>query len=56
MESADLIVINSCAIREAAEQKVIGRMGTLAGLKRGQSGAPRRAHGLLRPGGQHRPR
>ena len=33
MESADLIVINSCAIREAAEQKVIGRMGTLAGLK-----------------------
>ncbi|MEO7119193.1 MAG: MiaB/RimO family radical SAM methylthiotransferase, partial [Candidatus Limnocylindrales bacterium] len=33
MEAADLIVINSCAIREAAEQKVIGRMGTLARLK-----------------------
>jgi tRNA-2-methylthio-N6-dimethylallyladenosine synthase len=33
MESADLIVINSCAIREAAEQKVIGRMGHLARLR-----------------------
>ena len=33
MESADLIVINSCSIREAAEQKVIGRMGALANLK-----------------------
>jgi tRNA-2-methylthio-N6-dimethylallyladenosine synthase len=33
MDVADLIVINSCAIREAAEQKVIGRMGTLARLK-----------------------
>jgi tRNA-2-methylthio-N6-dimethylallyladenosine synthase len=33
MESADLIVINSCSIREAAEQKVIGRMGALARLK-----------------------
>jgi tRNA-2-methylthio-N6-dimethylallyladenosine synthase len=35
MEAADLIVINTCAIREAAEQKVIGRMGVLAQLKRG---------------------
>ena len=34
LETADLLVINSCAIREAAEQKVIGRMGALAGLKR----------------------
>ncbi|HEV8516017.1 MAG TPA: MiaB/RimO family radical SAM methylthiotransferase [Candidatus Limnocylindrales bacterium] len=33
LESADLIVINSCAIREQAEQKVIGRMGSLARLK-----------------------
>ncbi|MDP8905520.1 MAG: tRNA (N6-isopentenyl adenosine(37)-C2)-methylthiotransferase MiaB [Chloroflexota bacterium] len=33
LESADLVVINSCAIREAAEQKVIGRMGHLARLK-----------------------
>ena len=34
MEQADLVVINTCAIREAAEQKVIGRQGHLANLKR----------------------
>jgi len=33
LEAADLIVINSCAIREGAEQKVIGRQGQLARLK-----------------------
>ncbi len=33
LESADLVVINSCAIREAAEHKVIGRMGAIARLK-----------------------
>lgn len=33
LEAADLIVINSCAIREAAEQKVIGRMGVLGRLR-----------------------
>ena len=33
MEAADLVVINTCAIREAAEAKVIGRQGALAGLK-----------------------
>jgi tRNA-2-methylthio-N6-dimethylallyladenosine synthase len=33
LEAADLVVINSCAIREAAEQKVIGRQGHLARLK-----------------------
>lgn len=34
IDSADLLVINSCAIREAAEQKVIGRMGALDRMKR----------------------
>ena len=38
LESADLIVINSCAIREAAEQKVIGRMGHLARMREANPG------------------
>jgi tRNA-2-methylthio-N6-dimethylallyladenosine synthase len=38
LESADLIVINSCAIREAAEHKVIGRMGHLANLRAANPG------------------
>ena len=32
-ETADLLVINTCSIRESAEQKVIGRQGQLARLK-----------------------
>src|SRR4051794_36279306 len=38
MESADLVVINTCAIREAAEAKVIGRQGHLGALKRANPG------------------
>jgi tRNA-2-methylthio-N6-dimethylallyladenosine synthase len=33
IEAADLVVINTCAIREAAEAKVIGRQGVLRSLK-----------------------
>ncbi len=33
LEDAELIIINTCSIRETAEQKVIGRMGLLRGLK-----------------------
>ena len=33
LEAADLVVVNTCAIRETAEQKVIGRQGQLARLK-----------------------
>jgi tRNA-2-methylthio-N6-dimethylallyladenosine synthase len=38
MDSADLVVINTCAIREGAEQKVIGRQGHLARLKAAKPG------------------
>ena len=38
MEAADLVVINTCAIREGAEQKVIGRQGVLARLKEARPG------------------
>jgi tRNA-2-methylthio-N6-dimethylallyladenosine synthase len=38
MEDADLVVINTCAIREGAEQKVIGRQGQLARLKAARPG------------------
>jgi len=38
MEAADLIVINTCSIREAAEAKVIGRQGHLARLKQANPG------------------
>ncbi len=33
LEQAELIVINTCSIREAAENKVIGRMGSIGNLK-----------------------
>jgi tRNA-2-methylthio-N6-dimethylallyladenosine synthase len=33
MDAADIVVINTCAIREAAEAKVIGRQGQLGQLK-----------------------
>ena len=38
MEEADLIVINSCAIRETAEAKIVGRQGHLARLKAANPG------------------
>ena len=34
LETAELIVINTCSIREAAENKVIGRMGSIGDLKK----------------------
>jgi tRNA-2-methylthio-N6-dimethylallyladenosine synthase len=33
-DAADLIVLNSCVVRNAAEQKVVGKLGSLQRLKR----------------------
>ncbi len=38
MDAADLVVINTCAIREAAEAKVVGRQGHLTRLKAANPG------------------
>jgi len=38
VEAADLVVINTCAIREAAEAKVVGRQGVLRALKAANPG------------------
>ena len=38
MGEADLVVINTCAVREHAEAKVIGRQGMLADMKRARPG------------------
>ncbi|MBU4388478.1 MAG: tRNA (N6-isopentenyl adenosine(37)-C2)-methylthiotransferase MiaB, partial [Proteobacteria bacterium] len=38
IEFADLIIVNTCAIREKAEQKVFSFLGRIAGLKRKKPG------------------
>jgi tRNA-2-methylthio-N6-dimethylallyladenosine synthase len=43
-ESADVILVNTCSVREHAERRVLGRLGVLAGWKR-QS--PNRRIGVL---------
>ncbi len=37
-EAADLVIVNTCAIRQKAEQKVYSLLGRLAGLKRRRPG------------------
>ncbi len=36
-EDSDLILLNTCSVREQAEQRVLGRIGQLAGLRRGRA-------------------
>jgi tRNA-2-methylthio-N6-dimethylallyladenosine synthase len=38
MEGADVLLLNTCAIRENAEQRIYGRLGLLNKMKREQSG------------------
>ncbi len=38
LEQADVIVLNTCVVRESAEQRVIGRLNSLKGLKRRRPG------------------
>ena len=38
LEEADVILVNTCAIREHAERRVLGRVGQLSGLKRERPG------------------
>ena len=37
-EDADVVLVNTCAIREHAEQRVLGRVGQLGGLKKDNPG------------------
>ncbi|MDQ2806042.1 MAG: tRNA (N6-isopentenyl adenosine(37)-C2)-methylthiotransferase MiaB [Chloroflexota bacterium] len=34
MEGADVVVLNSCSVRASAEERIAGKLGELAGLKR----------------------
>lgn len=38
IEQADVVILNSCVIRQGAEDKVSGELGTLKGLKRRKPG------------------
>jgi tRNA-2-methylthio-N6-dimethylallyladenosine synthase len=40
LQSADLIVLNTCVVRQSAEDKVVGTLGYLKGIKNGNSRSP----------------
>ena len=37
LQQADVVILNSCVVRQGAEDKVAGELGTLKGLKRAQA-------------------
>ena len=45
-DAADVILLNTCAIREHAEERVLGRLGELAPIKSRAPGGPDRRHRL----------
>ncbi len=50
----DIVVINTCAVRENADNKLYGNLGHLAGVKRRHAGHADRRRRLPRPEGQER--
>src|SRR5215211_6905395 len=36
MDEADIVVLNSCSVRASAEERIAGKLGEIAGLKRRQ--------------------
>lgn len=38
LEEADVVILNSCVVRESAERRVVGRLSSLKGLKRRRPG------------------
>ena len=48
IEAADAVLLNTCSIRDNAEQKIIGRLQALRALRRGRpAGAPRLLIGVI---------
>ena len=45
-EDADIVVLNSCVVRQGAEDKVVGRLDSLKSYKKEQSGRDDCPHGL----------
>jgi tRNA-2-methylthio-N6-dimethylallyladenosine synthase len=48
-EAADLVILNTCVVRGNAEEKVMGKLGALTGLKRRQPGLLTAVMGCLVP-------
>ena len=45
-ENADVIVVNTCVVRQSAEEKAIGKLGALAVYQTPQTGYGHRIDGL----------
>ena len=49
IEEADVVLINTCSIRDNAEQRIWGRLREMAHLRRRRPGHARRPTGWARP-------
>lgn len=50
VDEADVVVVNSCAVRQSAEERVVGKMGYLKGLRRRNPGLVIALTGCMVPG------